>query len=176
MIEDKHKDVNVDAESRRRIYAWIDSNVIYYSSFDMTRPYTQGGRDTFSTVEGNKRGSIKRHEWVTRLNDLYSQNCFSCHGPLVEADVKKMQWINLTRPENSRLLTAHLAKEAGGYGLVGKRNDHPDFSPWKSKKETVYLEMLSAIMDGKRTLEKTPREDMPGAVIIPQERDFGHTF
>ncbi len=176
MLEGKHKDVNVDAESRRRIYAWIDSNVIYYPSFDMTRPYTQGGRDIFSTVEGNKRGSIKRHEWVTRLNDLFSRNCLVCHGPLVEADVKKMQWINLTRPENSRLLTAHLAKEAGGYGLVGKRKEHCDFLPWKSKKEPVYLEMLSAIMDGKRTLEKRPREDMPGAVIIPQERDFGHTF
>jgi hypothetical protein len=176
MLEDKHKDVNVDAESRRRIYAWIDSNVIYYPSFDMTRPYTQGGRDTFHTIEGKGRGPVKRHEWVTRLNNLFSRNCLACHGPLVDVDVKKMQWINLTRPENSRLLNAHLAKEAGGYGLVGKRKEHPDFSPWKSKKELVYLEMLSAIMDGKRTLEKMPREDMPGAIIIPQERDFGRTF
>ena len=175
MLEDKHKDVNVDAESRRRIYAWIDSNVIYYPSFDMTRPYTQGGRDTFSSVEGNKRGSIKRHEWVTRLDDLYSRNCLACHGPLLEGGVK-LQWINLTRPENSRLLNAHLSKEAGGYGLAGKRKEQPDFPLWKSKKEPVYLEMLSAIMEGKRTLEKTPRLDMPGAVVIPQEKDFGRTF
>ncbi|MEI6646152.1 MAG: hypothetical protein WCP12_08940 [bacterium] len=176
MLEDKHKDVNVDAESRRRIYAWIDSNVIYYPSFDMTRPYTQGGRDTFHALVGKGRGPLKQHEWVIRLNDLYSGNCLACHGPLVEADVKKMQWINLTRPENSRLLNAHLSKEAGGYGFVGKRKEHSDFSTWKSKKEPVYLEMLSAIMEGKRTLEKTPREDMSGAVIIPQERDSGRTF
>jgi hypothetical protein len=176
MLDAKHKDVNVDAESRRRIYAWIDSNVIYYPSFDMTRPYTQGGRDTFYTTEKKGRAPLKRHEWMTRLDDLYSRNCFSCHGPLVESGFKKMQWINLTRPENSRLLNAHLSKGAGGYGLVAKMKGAPDFSLWKSKKEPVYLAMLSAIMDGKRTLEKTPREDMPGAVIIPQERDFGRTF
>jgi hypothetical protein len=175
LIEDQHKDVDVDAESRRRIYAWIDSNVIYYPSFDMTRPHTMGGRDTFFAFEDKGRGSLKPLPWVRRLNHAFSNHCSACHGPLL-GEGRKMQWINLTRPENSRLLNAHLAKEAGGYGLVGRKKGRPDFEVFESRKNPLYLTMFSAIMEGKKLLEATPRLDMPGAVVIPQERDFGRTF
>lgn len=177
IFEEKHKGVEVDPESRRRIYAWIDSNVIYYPSFDMTRPHTTGGRDTFYDVDTQTRGPLKPHPWFAQVEKIYDRQCAQCHGELGASGLSnKQQWINLTRPQNSRLLNAHLAKEAGGYGLVGRSNGKPDFLVWESRKNPLYVELVSAIMEGKKALERKPRMDMPGAVIIHQPTDFGRTF
>jgi mono/diheme cytochrome c family protein len=177
ILEEKHKGVEVDPESRRRIYAWIDSNVIYYPSFDMTRPHTMGGRDTFYDVDPNTRGPLKPHPWFAQVEKIYDHQCAQCHGELSASVLSnKQQWINLSRPQNSRLLNAHLAKEAGGYGLVGRSNGKPDFLVWESRKNPLYMELFSAIMEGKQALERKPRLDMPGAVIIHQPTDFGRTF
>jgi hypothetical protein len=177
MLEAGHQKVNVDAESRRRIYAWIDSNAIYYPTFNMTRPHTTGGRDTFYSVDNNSRGPVKPYPWFTRFQSIYSNQCSTCHGEVIATGLaNKQQWINLTRPENSRVLTAHLSKKAGGYGLTGARRKGQDVPVFESKKNATYLQLLSALREGKQELEKKPRIDMPGAVVIRQETDFGKTF
>ena len=177
MLEAGHQKVNVDSESRRRIYAWIDSNAIYYPTFNMTRPHTTGGRDTFFYVQENTRGPAKPYPWFTKLQTTFDRHCAACHGDVSAAGLSnKHQWINLTRPENSRLLTAHLAKQAGGYGLTGKRKPGQVVPVFESKKNATYLQLLSALREGKQELEKKPRIDMPGAIVIRQETDFGKTF
>jgi hypothetical protein len=40
--------VNVDDAGRRAIYAWIDTNVPYYGTYDNTRPGTAGSRDIWT--------------------------------------------------------------------------------------------------------------------------------
>jgi len=170
-IESKHSDVNMDDESRRRIYYWIDANAPYYPTWDMSRPYTQGGRDTWSTLNGRRPVP---EAWFQDLTKVYKQNCGSCHGDLGRPALTHT-WINLTRPQFSRVLNAHLAEDAGGMGITKKKGalSPPVFA---STRDPVYTSLLAAIQAGKKALDSKPRMDMVGAVPIPQERDFGKTF
>ena len=47
---------------------------------------------------------------------------------------------------------------------------------FRSQDDPNYQAALAAIRWGKQALESQPRMDMPGAVAVPQERDFGRTF
>jgi len=170
MIESEHSGVKMDEQSRRRIYAWIDSNVPYYDTWDMSRPYTQGGRDTWNRVVGiEQRGAgIEPEPWYAEFNTTFERKCSSCHG-LGPA------WINLTNPEHSRVLNAHLSKEAGGMGLCGKAAEKtaPVFA---EQSDATYQAMLRAIEAGREALESRPRVDMPGAIRVAQQRNFGKIY
>lgn len=165
LIERRHADVNMDDESRRRIYTWIDANVPYYGTWEMTRPHTLGGRDTWLDT-GNKP-----LPWFEKLLE-------ACKMTSIEAmDVRARKPrllignadINLTHPEWSRILRRHLARGAGG-----QADDlHAVF---RDTYDPRYQAMLAAIREGKKALLAKPRMDMPGAVAVPQDRDFGRTF
>lgn len=171
LIESNHSKVNMDDESRRRIYYWIDANAPYYPTWDMSRPHTQGGRDTWHTLQGRK---AVPEPWFAQFTKVYAKNCAACHSALGRPALTHT-WINLTRPEFSRVLNAHLATAAGGMGITKKKGalSPPVFA---STRDTVYTAMLTAIQAGKKALDSKPRMDMAGAVPIPQERDFGKTF
>jgi len=77
--------------------------------------------------------------------------------------------INLTHPAWSRVLTRHLAKSAGG--TADDRN-----ALFKTAADPRRMAILAAIEKGKAALLAKPRMDMPGAIAIPQQRDFGRTF
>ena len=47
---------------------------------------------------------------------------------------------------------------------------------WPDTKHADCRAILEAIQAGKRALDAKPRMDMPGAVAIPQQRDFGKTY
>lgn len=179
MIEDKHGkyDVNVDDEGRRRIYAWIDSNVQYYNTWDMSRPYTTGGRDTWSYVENDKRGALKVMPWMMQLRKIYAANCRKCHDQLYQGRGvrKENSWINQTRPENSRIINAHLSKDAGGLGIEQEKNgEKPPL--FKTRDDPVYQSMLKSVRQAKADLDARPRMDMPGGKAIPQERNFARVY
>ncbi len=84
-------------------------------------------------------------------------------------------WINLTRPEFSRLLNAHPAKSAGGLELTKMKGKAlpPVF---QSTSGPIYQSLCKPLMDGAAALQARPRMDIPGAVAIPQARDFGKVF
>lgn len=169
LIEDKHHDVDMPTEDRRRIYAWIDSNIPYYGTWDMTRPHSVGGRDLW--WNGDKPDS-----WVVEVNEVYQANCASCHSnrPIWE-DHGKNGWFNLANPEYSRVLNAHLSKDAGGKGIDRERNNRrsPIFA---DTQDPVYQSLLAAIQAGQQAIKDRPREDMPGAVYVPQQRNFGRLY
>ncbi|MBE3068856.1 MAG: hypothetical protein IMZ66_01330, partial [Planctomycetes bacterium] len=171
LIEAGHEDARVDDEGRRRLYTWIDANVPYYATWDMTRPHTFGGRDTWNRIEN---GRLEPEPWFRDLADTFKAHCAACHDDLGKHG-RMHAWINLTRPEFSRLLNTHLAKEAGGLGLAKEKNGRapPQF---KDEADPVYASMLKAVRAGKTALEARPRVDMAGAVPVPQQRDFGRTF
>jgi len=168
LLETKYKDV--DDESRRRIYTWIDANVPYYGTWDMTRPHSFGGRDTWLDVGG------KPLPWFAQLQDALRAvaapeppakkgKAAARQNPVALAHTD----INLTHPEWSRVLVRNLAKSAGGLA--------PDAAAiFRSKDDPRYQAILKAIEGGKAALLAKPRMDMPGAVPIPQQRDFGKTF
>ena len=158
-IESGHSKVNMDAESRRRIYTWIDANIPYYATWDMSRPHTQGGRDTWNRIKHGRR--IEPEPWFQDFMKMY-RKVVRKRGP-GHTD------INLTHPEWSRVLVHNLAKSAGG--LADDRK-----AAFKSKTDPNYVAMLASIEAGKKALLARPRVDMPGAKPIAQQRDFGKTY
>jgi hypothetical protein len=168
MIENEHSGVKMDDLSRRRIYNWIDGNAPYYATWNMSRPHTQGGRDTWNRLKDGQRSKIVPEPWYAEFNEAFGANCGSCHS-------LKPDWINLTNPHYSRVLNAHLAKEAGGMGLTNSKNGKEP-PVMATTDDPVYQSLLKAIEGGKDTLYARPRVDMPGARPIAQQRDFGKLY
>ena len=165
LIERKHGevDVEVDDESRRKLYAWIDANIPYYGTYEHTRPGTSGSRDAWADP------------WSKQLGGIFAKHCASCHGGLDMRHNRHSTWINLTHPEYSRVLGAPLAKSAGGLGLC-KAKDGEQPTRFVGKSDPIYSAMLRLITEGSRALQANPRIDMPGAKPAPYQQDFGHLF
>jgi len=182
LIESGHSKVNMDDESRRRIYAWIDANVPYYGTWDMSRPHTLGGRDTWFCVKGNRRVTPEPEPWFGEFHKLHQTHCAGCHGSFANMDMKRWsfreasdRWINLTHPEYSRVLNAHLSKKAGGMEVTtAKKGKTPPV--FQDTNDPIYRAMLATIQAGKRVLDARPRMDMAGGVAVPQQRDFGKLY
>jgi mono/diheme cytochrome c family protein len=168
MIENEHAGVKMDDLSRRRIYNWIDGNAPYYKTWNMSRPHTQGGRDTWHRLKDGKRDKIEDEPWFAEFKKTFEGSCSSCHSV-------KPEWINLTHPEYSRVLNAHLSKDAGGYGFV-KTKDGKEPPVFAGTDDAIYQALLKAIEGGKDALYARPRVDMPGATPIAQERNFGRLY
>jgi len=162
-IEGKHYDTVLSREERERVYVWMDTNANYYGTHERTRPGTRGGRDLWAGP------------WFGRgFLPVYAKHCGACHGPRLghEGYPQRSAWINLTHPAHSRVLTAHLAKDAGGLGL-DKPQEGKNPPLFASKSDPVYRELLAAIEQGRRDMLATPRIDMPGAVARPGRNDWG---
>ncbi len=182
IIESKHSDINMDDESRRRIYNWIDANVPYYGTWDMSRPHTLGGRDTWFFVQDNQRVLAEPEPWFKEFHSIWRKRCAACHGEFTNTDMKAWsfrrasdRWLNLTRPEFSRVLNAHLSKAAGGMGIEGRKKGKAPFRI-ETQDNTTYQAMFDAIAKGRDALSARPRMDMAGGVAIPQQRDFGKLY
>ena len=143
LIESRHGDVDVDDAGRRAIYAWIDTNVPYYGTYDNTRPGTPGSRDLWAG------------KWFGELTAL-----LKAQGRAAKAEA----CINFTHPEWSALLIDHLPTSAGGRGLK------PAFT---GRDDPDYKAILAAIRQGAQALKDTPRIDMPGGKAVPYPTDFG---
>ena len=157
-IETNHAGVNIDPDGRRRVYTWIDANVPYYGAWEMTRPHTLGGRDTWL---GERAQPLA---WFAK----FKAACAAIGITNVAERVRNAD-INLSRPEFSRVLKLWLARSAGGDAADAR-------APFKSKEDPHYQAMLHAIEEGRQALLAKPRMDMPGAVPVAQTRDFGRTF
>ena len=163
-LESEHYDVQLNREEKERVYLWLDTNGNYYGTHARTRPGTIGGRDCWTG------------DWFDRqLLPPFEASCAGCHGPLEKQRTMgndKMAWINLSRPENSLALNAHLARSAGGMELTG---EDPSQRPpnWTSREEPAYQTMLDAIRAGREALLANPRIDMPDATPRPGHNDWG---
>ncbi len=183
LIESDHGEqkVKLDDTSRRCIYAWIDANVPYYGTWDITRPHAIGGRDAYArTLPGkgpvfSSQGEGKRLSeylpWVKRYNTVVSR--YRKRLPAISYGggngFDERGFINLTRPEWSPVLLNALSKTAGG------RAD-PRSAVFKTATDPGYLELLGILREAKRELDAMPRIDMAGGRAIPQERNFGRVF
>lgn len=167
MIEEGHGDVNVDDNSRRRIYNWIDAHVPYYGTYDHVRPKEQGRRFFWPK------------ESFARFRRIVNKNCASCHGKYefgsFGTDTIKESWANLTNPEFSKALNAHLDSDAGGWGL-SKPKDGKTPPLMKDKNDPLYQSMLKEIVIAKDELIKKPRIDMPNAKPVPYERKYNNRY
>jgi len=72
ILEGDHYEVSVSAEERLRIYAWIDANVPYYATYEMTDPKTFGGRDRWYAQDANA--------WFMKYyKPTFDRRCMGCH-------------------------------------------------------------------------------------------------
>ncbi len=175
LLEQGHGGVTVGDEARRRIYTWIEANVPYYPSYEHTRPGTSGSRDAWAGP------------WYAACEQTFkSLGCAACHpqppnstGPGGRQwnwrEAMPPQWINLTHPAWSLLLTAPLAPEAGGLGLCRPKNGAKPVR-FAGVRDPGYAALLRAIEEGARNLAELPRIDMPGARPIAYARDFGRMY
>ena len=158
LIEEEHEGVAVDDESRRKIFTWIDANVPYYGTWEMTRPHTFGGRDTWLDA------AQKPLPWFKTF-----QAAYQAAGIPNPIDKLAHTDLNLTHPDESRLLLRHLAKSSGGRADAAK-------ALFPTPNDPRYQALLQAIEQGRKALLAQPRMDMAGATPIPQQRDFGRTY
>ena len=192
LLSEPHKTAMTKAE-REFLMAWIDSNGIYFGTWDYT-----------------KTGPLAR-EYVPAKNALIgvmkANRCVECHAD-ENGNIKRFDdWINLEHPERSRILRAPLAEtqnaQTAGCGLALCRNRKVDQSfsrlglmfksgyehavkpldqfptqkwvPWSeslkgepvvtfaSTDDPVYREMLEIIESARNRQLANPRVDMPHA-------------
>jgi hypothetical protein len=162
-----HEGVQLDPESLDRIITWIDLNVPYYDNTATTRPFTGPLGNEF-TASGRAVIGDPKPLWNALGND-----CRSCHprgfsveptaAPCQVLDLPKTLKrppVNLTHPEESRILTAPLARAAGGLELCGK-------PVWTNRDASGYRAALRVIQSWHDDLVARPREDMPRFVPCP---------
>jgi len=132
--------VDLDDDSRRRIFAWIDLNVPYYGSSETAYPDATGCRQILPV------------DLEKVLSEVAAGRCVECHA---EGKFPRRAWLRITRPELNGFLLAPLSKAAGGTEKCGRAvfetTDDPD-----------YQSILAAFDPIQRMLERTPRMDMPG--------------
>jgi hypothetical protein len=175
---------------RDLIMAWIDTNGLYYGTWD----YTEHG---YANLHWNDTKQAL-------IAEMQAAGCLECHGnDKAEVIYFENDWINLQRPRFSRILRAPLTKGAEGFGLgrcVNRRSDprhqrvrllwngyahavqaldrfprrtipptsiagQPAVS-FTSTDDPHYQRMLAIIRHARQQTLAAPRVDMPGADVI----------
>ncbi len=182
-LESNHGEqkVVVDDVSRRCIYAWIDANVPYYGTWEMSRPHTVGGRDAYARTLSEKgpvfapqaggRNLSEYLPWVGRYNEFAAGSNGRVRRIYLGGSnrFRDRGLINLTRPENSPVLLDLLPRSAGGRTDGEKAYFH-------DKDDPRYRELLGILEEARAGLQALPRIDMAGGKAIAQERNFGRVF
>jgi len=134
-FENGHEKVEVDDNSRRRIYTWIDANCPYYGTYAATRPGVPGSRDLWhGTPIKSTLGKLRIHA--------------------ADRDV------NLTNPSHSAVLQKNLAKSAGGLAdddkAVFKSKDTPAY-----RQMLAAIEEASAALKAKPRVDMPGAKPIP---------------
>jgi len=169
-LEREHCKKEIPPADRRRVYEWIDAMIPYYPTSDYARREAKSNRDKWADKDG--RNLLP---WFTLgFAPVYNRRCASCHGEakgeIGLADPRQWSWLDLTRPEWSPALTAHLAKGAGGRGIPAKGAEFKDTS------DPDYQALLRAIAEGGKRAYETPEADMPGFVRRSEDRAFPYQY
>ncbi len=174
-LEPAHHGVHTTPEERQLVRLWIETGAPYPGTYaalgsGMIGSYTENQLD---------RGDA---EWPSAKASMAAMRarCGGCHTsdrplPLTASDDQKLPpWeglkgrdlrrkysrhllYNLTRPEQSMLLLAPLAREAGGYGLCSAQ-------VFSSTSDPAYQAVLAYIQEASRHLDRIKRFDMPGFI------------
>ena len=154
LLENGLHDVRLAPQEMDRLITWIDLNTNYYATYALTRPHAHIGRCAVPEPEP--------------LFEALGDTCGACHKDGFNwrktgssYNRKRSVLVNLTHAEQSRILRAPLAKEAGGLGLHKQ-------SPFQDKSDPRYQAALQIVQQWSDALGANPREDMPGAKPAPE--------
>ncbi|MBM3999344.1 MAG: hypothetical protein FJ297_07375 [Planctomycetes bacterium] len=110
MLLDGHQGIRLDAESRQRVFDWLDLNAPFYGDYSWNK-------DEWRRVDSDGELRLRREIRSTFGAGLAEQ-------PFAAL-------VNAANPEESRILMAPLAVSAGGWGLVAdggwSRRDDPGY-------------------------------------------------
>ena len=162
-LERSHCGTDLTPEERRRVYEWIDAMVPYYTTTDCAHIGARGKRDRWGEPE-----SAAIAPWATKYAEAFSRSCASCHGPMVPKNVgiagdPRWEWVDLTRPETSPALVAHLPKAAGGRGLPANGKFR-----FFGRDDPLWRELLSLFREGAAHAANNPEPD--DANFVPRSR------
>jgi hypothetical protein len=169
---EEHCEATVDDQSLKKINFWLDSNAIYHGTYAHTRPQSAGRRDRWAPLDGGGLATWFNDEF----KPIYDQKCAECHQNILGGNhdlpgvhdapnidwTGRFAWLNLSRPEKSAALNAHLPKEEGGRGLsTAPYADRPQYV-FESKDDPDWKKMLAAIAQGRDDALAQPEADQPG--------------
>ena len=105
LLVDGHDGMIPELSRRQRdlLLAWIDTNGVYYGTWDTTP------NGVAIRTWGNLRNSL--------VGEMQAAGCLRCHGESGRVSYFENDWINLEKPELSRILRAPLAEGEEGFGL-----------------------------------------------------------
>jgi hypothetical protein len=132
----------MDEVSRRRIFAWIDCNVPYYSTSETAYPERRGCRQ------------IVPENLEAVLADVAARRCAECHQG---GKIPRREWVRITEPELNPFLLAPLARSAGGSQRCGR-------AVFADRRDPDYQAILTTFEPLTAMLKARPRMDMPGGV------------
>jgi hypothetical protein len=164
LLQEGHEGVQLDQESLDRVVTWIDLNIPYYDNTAVTRPSNVA---LSNEVTGSGRAVVAD---AAPLWKALGNRCRACHptgfridpaaAPCQVPDLAQTlvpPILNLTHPEQSRVLTAPLARSAGGLQRCGQ-------AVFADTGDPVYRAALDVIQGWREELLDRPREDMLGFV------------
>jgi hypothetical protein len=145
-LDGKHYDAKLSLLELKKVRLWIETSATY--------PGTYAALGCGSYHVGVPYGTMR-------------ERCGKCHGKEVTERNQRQyrlffrgqsrleEFLNLTRPEKSRLLLAPLAKQAGGLGLCKE-------ATFNSTDDPLYQKILAGVRDAQRRLNEGKRFDMAG--------------
>jgi len=182
-LDSQHHQVKATARDRLLIQLWLDLGAPYPGTYAALGTGSIGGY-IFNNQVLNHDGNWPE---TRAAQTVFAERCVSCHTPnkhpvaqTLSDEIGLSFWepdmndprlkysrhvvFNLSRPEQSLILLAPLARPAGGYGLchppnVPAQNDNAVFT---SKDDPGYQSLLAMCAGGKRRLDQFKRFDMPG--------------
>lgn len=132
----------MDPLSRRRVFAWIDCNVPYYSTSETAYPERRGCRQ------------ILPENLEAVLADVAARRCAECHPG---GKIPRREWVRITEPEFNPFLLAPLARAAGGSQRCSR-------AVFADRRDPDYQAILTTFDPVTAMLKTRPRMDMPGGV------------
>jgi hypothetical protein len=177
MLDGSHYDVQATEHDKRMLRLWIEVGAPYPGTYGALGSGAIGGYSENNLVHTD-------FDWPTTQAgaEVIDRRCASCHQgksllpKALSDEIGLSFWrfdmddprlaqsrhivFNLTRPEQSLLLLAPLAKEAGGLGLCQQDEKAP--AVFEAREDADYQRLLAMVAAGREYLAEIKRFDMPG--------------
>jgi hypothetical protein len=134
--------LSLSSEDLLRLIIWVDTNATYDAGFINKRPAVQ----PYNLVAD---AQLKQ-----TIDGVHARRCAQCHDP---ASVSRLDWIDIRSPQQTRFLTAPLAKSAGGTGQCG--------GAYADTHDADYQALLAVVTQAAQQTWQRPRRDV---VTLPR--------